>query len=734
MFTVNVSTDSLRSSLSDPGKTIEYCHSLPVNILLSSSQHLINRSKMPISNDPRQQIGNAVHTRASLVTSAAECKRLYGSLWKSKKLNGTVVSVEVSMDSGRRQTSITADWLIQDRIKRHALKLVNMKSGEAPEDVTADVADEQAVQNESPDLQLTDVNTPPIPAIGNNTPIGVEGVSITAHEREWTNREVSLPLNGSTAQRPWKVIGPTGDVLIQGNPKYEMEPYDFFMWMFPQDHLTAITELTNVKLEKGNLLRTTAGEILRFFGVLILMSRFEFSSRRSLWSTESVSKYVPLPQFGKIISRNRFEALCSAITFSHSSDNGDCDSRWSLVSGFVRAINRHRRAHVVPAHTICVDESMSRWYGLGGDWISKGLPHYVAMDRKPENGCEIKTACCGVSGILLGMELVLSASETKKRRYEASLPHGTAVVLRLVEPWFNTNRLVCADSGFASVTAGAVLFRYGLRFTGVVKTATREFPMRFLSSQELSHRGDHLTMVSESSETSPSVMAVLWMDRERRYFVSTTGTTLHSEPIVRSRWRSVGEGAQLVEMEIPVPEVIDTYYKTCSQIDRHNRCRQDDLGLEKKFEVNDWSLRVNTSLLSMCIVDSWLLYKGSMGARNCRSQKDYYAKLADQLIDNSFDAIGLRNQPCSDNDKPANPLAYGTGIYLTPTNKRRKINGNVSKAVHQARCKICKLHKKSKYLCSECLLKGNIEVWLCHSDTGRDCFQRHLQHLHQRET
>jgi hypothetical protein len=33
---------------------------------------------------------------------------------------------------------------------------------------------------------------------------------------------------------------------------------------------------------------------------------------------------------------------------------------------------------------------MSQWYGKGGDWINTGLPHYIAIKRKPENGCEIQ--------------------------------------------------------------------------------------------------------------------------------------------------------------------------------------------------------------------------------------------------------------------------------------------------------------------------------------------------------
>ena len=42
-----------------------------------------------------------------------------------------------------------------------------------------------------------------------------------------------------------------------------------------------------------------------------------------------------------------------------------------------------------PSYCTCVDESMSRWYGIGGHWINASLPQYIVIDRNPENGCEI---------------------------------------------------------------------------------------------------------------------------------------------------------------------------------------------------------------------------------------------------------------------------------------------------------------------------------------------------------
>jgi hypothetical protein len=58
---------------------------------------------------------------------------------------------------------------------------------------------------------------------------------------------------------------------------------------------------------------------------------------------------------------------------------------------------------------ICVDESMRCWYGQGGHWINHGLPQYVAIDRKPENGCEIQNAACGMSRVMLQVKLVKGA-------------------------------------------------------------------------------------------------------------------------------------------------------------------------------------------------------------------------------------------------------------------------------------------------------------------------------------
>jgi hypothetical protein len=58
--------------------------------------------------------------------------------------------------------------------------------------------------------------------------------------------------------------------------------------------------------------------------------------------------------------------------------------------------------------------------------------------------------------------------------------HETNILVDLLHPWYNTDRVQTAEE----------LLHHGLRFIGLVKIATRKYPMRFLSKFELESRGD----------------------------------------------------------------------------------------------------------------------------------------------------------------------------------------------------------------------------------------------------
>ena len=80
--------------------------------------------------------------------------------------------------------------------------------------------------------------------------------------------------------------------------------------------------------------------------------------------------------------------------------------RWMLVDDFIEAFNDYIAASYSSSDRIRVEKSISRWYGLGGHWINIGLPNYVAMERNPDNGCEIQDTCDGRSKIMICLKLV----------------------------------------------------------------------------------------------------------------------------------------------------------------------------------------------------------------------------------------------------------------------------------------------------------------------------------------
>jgi hypothetical protein len=178
-----------------------------------------------------------------------------------------------------------------------------------------------------------------------------------------------------------------------------------------------------------------------------------------------------------------------------------------------------------------------------------------------------------------------------------------------------------------------------------------------------------------------AAMALAWVDRERRYFISTAASAVEGAFYERTRWRQMNSGPQHVTFQIKQPLVAELYYDCCAMIDRHNRCRQDDLMLERKFAAVDWSVRVGHSLLGMTIVDSWLLYVGARGELRTMKQREFYEALFLELIDNDFDLIGLRSRTPDDTPFQLTPTSEA-GPHATPTKKKKLDKCSSSERLH----------------------------------------------------
>ena len=146
---------------------------------------------------------------------------------------------------------------------------------------------------------------------------------------------------------------------------------------------------------------------------------------------------------------------------------------WMLINDFVANINKYRQRTFVPGGHLVADETVIRWYGKDGAFVDAGLPMYLALECKPDNGGEIQNLADVASGIMLHLKVVKSANEEKAIAASTAADaiaaataaddddiaaadkagKGTQVLLELTKPWHHSGHVVTAVAYFASMEA-----------------------------------------------------------------------------------------------------------------------------------------------------------------------------------------------------------------------------------------------------------------------------------------
>ena len=115
--------------------------------------------------------------------------------------------------------------------------------------------------------------------------------------------------------------------------------------------------------------------------------------------------------------------------------------------------------------------------------------------------------------------------------------------------------------------------------------------------------------------------------------------------------------------------------------------------------------------MAMMVVDSWLVYSqvNSQATNTQESQQDFYAHLAEELIDNTYDQVGGTRRQSEITETPSQDLVHrrtgagraGVYAHLTPTKRRKRLtDGSLTTHLQQGRCRQCGL--KTRYVCSTC--------------------------------
>ena len=131
--------------------------------------------------------------------------------------------------------------------------------------------------------------------------------------------------------------------------------------------------------------------------ILGMSTKFEFKQHQDLWSKCPCLKYYGAPNSGRMgMSKDHHGKImsvfdCSEQPEEHPSGMPHEEYHWKLVDYHVADFNNYHQSSKMSLDQICVDKSMTRWYGLGGDWINMGLPMYVT----PRMVVRMKTAVIG---------------------------------------------------------------------------------------------------------------------------------------------------------------------------------------------------------------------------------------------------------------------------------------------------------------------------------------------------
>ena len=510
----------------------------------------------------------------------------------------------------------------------------------------------------------------------------------------------------------------------------ERIPIQYFKMSFPTQMVPDILMWSGMAMPIKKK-KMDEAEFWRLLGIIYTLTRTT-SKRRDLWSLQD--GIFPAPRFGSRygISRQRFEVLLRYLRFCPPEEFESTQDRWAPVRRLVDGFNKRRVETFYPSWSICVDESISAWRGKDGNYCSDGMPHVTKIKRKPKGvGAELKDAACSQTQVIIALEIQEGKEEMATKKYMQEWKKaGTAQVLRLTEPWHGSGRVINADSAFASVTTAEACRKYGLHFTGLVKTATTKFPMKYFNDLEYNEPGDHHVLTATIN--GHSYIACGWMDSTRKHFISTHNTTLEGNPHGKRRWREVEseehEGTEVYFHYTKRPKLVEHYFDSAKIIDVHNHARQSGLSLETAWGTQRWDHRVLSTLLGIIETDAYHMWYSFHPKGKKWLHADFTEDIAEALLKTSTDTRRL--SASSDTSDVDLSNAGGLPHEFRPLKELPQYLKSVStNSGHRAlrRCSVCS--SLASYFCTIC---SNVEhgqiVSICglSSKRGSSCLVRHI--------
>ena len=288
----------------------------------------------------------------------------------------------------------------------------------------------------------------------------------------------------------------------------------------------------------------------------------------------------------------------------------------------------------------CLDESMSIW---NSRWT---CPGWVFCPRKPwPFGNEYHSICCGLSGIMFGIEMVEGKDRPKDIPKPSTDKHGPTcgLLLRLCQTMFQSGKVVILDSGFCVLQGLIELRKVGVYASAVIKKR-RYWPKHVpgkaiddkMKDEEL---GATNSVSGKLDDLDYDIFCMKDKDWTMKLMATYGGLTDHpTHPAARRVYKN-NQGIYTNKF-FKYTEPFANHYLYRHAVDDHNHLRHAIPSIEATWVTHRWANRVFSFLLAISEVNAYKAFLYFKSKHNPdltdMTLNQFRRKLAMALIHNEY--------------------------------------------------------------------------------------------------
>jgi hypothetical protein len=301
------------------------------------------------------------------------------------------------------------------------------------------------------------------------------------------------------------------------------------------------------------------------------------------WLTET-------PGYGKVMPRNKFQLILAFLHFSNNEDrvpNGEPGhDRLFKIRRIIDELVPKFSALYSPHKPLSLDEMTIPFKG-------RSRLRVYNKDKPDKYGYKVYVLSEGGSGYVLKWNMHVGAPLPGDDPDQLGSTHLT--VRRLLIPtYINKGHEVYMDSYYTSPRLALEFSELETGICGTVSFKRKAMPVELSKDNLVLHKGDPPVHMR-----SGKLLAVAWHDVKRL----TMLTSLHSNAVVPKRIRSkeTEDGFR----EVQKPMCVDKYNSHMGGVDTSDQRMKTYLFPHRSRK---WYMRIINAIISICIVNSYILY------------------------------------------------------------------------------------------------------------------------------